>query len=735
MKSKSKLCLKVIASVLIAALIIPVTAYANPNWTPADRNQVPIVNGQPALRSDMETDMWVLVVTYGARLWGSSNEYNSTRFIESRLADIPGMQDVTFMVKQRGEPHNELSTPYTGRLAFEGWHNIYGISIPPSADWGDSVQAPLVDLGTFNPADASGLSVPQGTTGAIIGVLRYYAFPGKDYAFDLMELEPVLAQLEEENDGLEIERLLIAAVGDPSLDEDVHGHLTAIMVGWNSGSWGDVDDATPFFVGQDRTNTSEVETPRPLVTSSLHFLELALERADDFAYMENFIRNTSYSVHGTLPASTDDPDIIIVITAHHDSRWTPGAADNASGTSVMLESARRLAAVDRGNIEIIFLASGSHEGGGMRGSVYMAEYLRDVREVMDITININMDIVMSVGPGIDAERIDAISMDINMGEGFGDDSRLVYNLPAYLFVGGAADVWTPGYFGIDNVRIFDFGGSDHVRFTERGFEAASLIMVDCEFNGLEIQYHNARDNMEENYCYDRLNIAADIAHHGLMRAVNQQLTKRAQFAVDGDTLVLTNAAQIFNTFDRVEGYLDGEAFVFNSPENSVEADTSGDLVFTNVYASGYGTADHRNEERNALLNRFVSAMRAEMADAVEVEEVEEYIEEVVEVVEVSTEPYRFTSAALYFVDGAPMLPIREVARVLGADISWDGELRIVSVRLDGVIYTFSVDAPLPGGVGYSVIIDDRSFVPVEYVSEILGANVYWDEAAQAVYVS
>jgi hypothetical protein len=37
-------------------------------------------------------------------------------------------------------------------------------------------------------------------------------------------------------------------------------------------------------------------------------------------------------------------------------------------------------------------------------------------------------------------------------------------------------------------------------------------------------------------------------------------------------------------------------------------------------------------------------------------------------------------------------------------------------------------------MGMPMIVNDRTFVPLRYVSEILGADIHWDEANRAVYV-
>jgi len=564
-------------------------------WTPEDRNRVPVgEDGEPAPRSDLEADMWRLVVGHGQRLWGTPNEYNAARYVFDRFNEIPGIQGVTHFIEGRGSAHgNSLSVPWNARLVFGGdLPDIYGNPFPANDTFMPVANAQLVDLGTF-----PNLVLPDNTTGNVVAIVRTVG--GNP---NIGNINTVLNNLEEENDGLSFVGVLTGR-SDTFTVSGVIGTATAA---------------------------------RPFMTTSSHFLNYAAERANYFQFMERFQRTTSNSVFATLPASTDNPDIIIVVTSHLDSVLaSPGAADNASGTAASIELARRLSSVNRGNIEMIFMTSGAHEGGGMRGSVHIAEKL-NAEGRGDIAINLNMDIIQSVGPRPNGTPIDAISMDIFMPAGSASGmAGLRYNLPAYLVVGEARQVWTPGQAGIDNVRIFRFGGSDHTQFTNRGIEAASMIMVDDVNNDLEIQYHNSRDNMNENYCYDRLNLAVDLMHNALTRAVNQQITKQAQFYVDSDNniLVLANARQMFLTFDRVEGILilpnTGGAeisFVFDSPSAffafdcpSVDFEDAA-FVIRNVLASGEGIWDNSNEARasnpaHQHLNRFQSAMRPVFVDA------------------------------------------------------------------------------------------------------------------------
>jgi uncharacterized repeat protein (TIGR02543 family) len=82
-----------------------------------------------------------------------------------------------------------------------------------------------------------------------------------------------------------------------------------------------------------------------------------------------------------------------------------------------------------------------------------------------------------------------------------------------------------------------------------------------------------------------------------------------------------------------------------------------------------------------------------------------------------------------------MLPLRAVAESLGADVAWDAGTRTVTIISNGVVLSISVDNALPGGMGMPAIVNDRVFVPVRYVAEMLGANVQWDGDSRAVYIA
>ncbi|MCL2566002.1 MAG: copper amine oxidase N-terminal domain-containing protein [Defluviitaleaceae bacterium] len=90
-----------------------------------------------------------------------------------------------------------------------------------------------------------------------------------------------------------------------------------------------------------------------------------------------------------------------------------------------------------------------------------------------------------------------------------------------------------------------------------------------------------------------------------------------------------------------------------------------------------------------------------------------------------------------FIDTAynrTMMPLRLVSEALGAAINWDEATRTVTINQGLTQLTLTVDIPLPGGMGVPVIVNDRTYVPMRYVAEILGADVEWDGTARAIYI-
>jgi len=90
-------------------------------------------------------------------------------------------------------------------------------------------------------------------------------------------------------------------------------------------------------------------------------------------------------------------------------------------------------------------------------------------------------------------------------------------------------------------------------------------------------------------------------------------------------------------------------------------------------------------------------------------------------------------AAPFMVDGRTMVPLRLIAEALGAT-NLNLNAGVITFNLEGRTYTMTVGQPLPGNMGEPVIIAGRTFVPLRYIIEEMGAIARWDGTARAAYV-
>ncbi|MBR6720321.1 MAG: discoidin domain-containing protein, partial [Clostridia bacterium] len=103
--------------------------------------------------------------------------------------------------------------------------------------------------------------------------------------------------------------------------------------------------------------------------------------------------------------------------------------------------------------------------------------------------------------------------------------------------------------------------------------------------------------------------------------------------------------------------------------------------------------------------------------------------------------------APYIVNGSTLIPLRGLVELMGAEITWDGETQ--TIGLDNGIYEMTlqicnklvyVKDPKYGNIKYTllnfpVITDNRTFIPVRFVSEQLGYKVAWDGESQEITIT
>ncbi len=215
--------------------------------------------------------------------------------------------------------------------------------------------------------------------------------------------------------------------------------------------------------------------------------------------LKAFTNQTSQNIIGIKkPKNIKHPDIVYV-TAHYDSvPFSPGANDNGSGTSVMLEMARVLKSVPSDK-EIRFIAFGAEEL-GLLGSSHYVDHLSE-KELKRSEVNFNLDMV-----GTSWEK--ASELYVNTLDG---QSNYVWESSRT-----AAEK-----IGFDSLSLTQGGSSDHVPFHEAGIDSANFIWGDPETEEVEPWYHTPEDSIEH-ISKERLQQAGDLVTAAVYEAVKKE---------------------------------------------------------------------------------------------------------------------------------------------------------------------------------------------------------------------
>jgi len=97
-----------------------------------------------------------------------------------------------------------------------------------------------------------------------------------------------------------------------------------------------------------------------------------------------------------------------------------------------------------------------------------------------------------------------------------------------------------------------------------------------------------------------------------------------------------------------------------------------------------------------------------------------------------------------FIDenGRTLIPVRFVTEDLGANVEWNAESREVYITKDGVSIMIRIGEERILANGSTKIMDtkaiiryDRTYVPIRYVAEELGATVGWDAGTRTVIIT
>lgn len=82
-----------------------------------------------------------------------------------------------------------------------------------------------------------------------------------------------------------------------------------------------------------------------------------------------------------------------------------------------------------------------------------------------------------------------------------------------------------------------------------------------------------------------------------------------------------------------------------------------------------------------------------------------------------------------------LVPIRIITETLGGKVDWNGVTKEVTLNIDGKEIKMTVGKTLEKYGVAPVIIDGRTFVPVRFVADELGATIAWDDATKTVTIT
>ena len=90
-------------------------------------------------------------------------------------------------------------------------------------------------------------------------------------------------------------------------------------------------------------------------------------------------------------------------------------------------------------------------------------------------------------------------------------------------------------------------------------------------------------------------------------------------------------------------------------------------------------------------------------------------------------------AAPFIQNDRTMVPLRVIGEALGAtNMSFNAG--VITFNINGRAFTMTVDQPLPNNMGIPIIVEGRTFVPLAFIINEMGATARWDGTARAAYI-
>lgn len=111
-------------------------------------------------------------------------------------------------------------------------------------------------------------------------------------------------------------------------------------------------------------------------------------------------------------------------------------------------------------------------------------------------------------------------------------------------------------------------------------------------------------------------------------------------------------------------------------------------------------------------------------------------------VEINGKLVKFEDQYPIVVNGSTLVPIRSVSENLGADVSWNGEDKSVTIQKDGceIVLTIDSTAVTVDKEQYQTpqapqIINNRTMVPLRFIAEAYNISVDWNQDTRTVLIT
>ncbi len=86
------------------------------------------------------------------------------------------------------------------------------------------------------------------------------------------------------------------------------------------------------------------------------------------------------------------------------------------------------------------------------------------------------------------------------------------------------------------------------------------------------------------------------------------------------------------------------------------------------------------------------------------------------------------------INGRTMVPIRVITETLGGTARWDADTNTAALSIDDKELTMTVGNIIDGFDTAPVILNNRTYVPVRYVAEAIGAKVMWESGTRQIVI-